>query len=168
MELSDWLADWLAAYQTDRSLFSRITVLTSTHHILERVSTHTKKDNVNFHVCSTDIIPGKDPNKKRVCRRQNTTMSQKHAGEQDEHTGAGGAFTAGPLSQNNVLDTKSQCPFNIELLTDRVSGRLFGCLTSGLTFRKIQQTQRGADWLIGWMVVVETGLSGWPSDSLVG
>lgn len=80
-------------------------------------------------------------------------MSQKHAGEQDEHTGAGGAFTAGPLSQNNVLDTKSQCPFNIELLIVRVSGRLFGW---------------GADLLIGWMVAVETGLSGWPSDSLVG
>lgn len=47
---------------------------------------------------------------KSVCFQQTERyhMCQNHARQQEDHTGAGGVFTAGPLSQNNVLDTKLQ------------------------------------------------------------
>lgn len=40
------------------------------------------------------------------CQTKHNHMYEKHAGKQEKHTGAGVAFTARPLRQNNVLETK--------------------------------------------------------------
>lgn len=50
---------------------------------------------------------------KSVCFHQtkHNHMYGQMAGKQEEHTGAGGAFTAQPHRQNNVLGTKLQSVF---------------------------------------------------------
>lgn len=66
---------------------------------------------------------------KSVCFQQTERnhMSQKNAGEQEEPTGAGGAFIAGHSEPKQCFEHKiAECPFNVELVTDRVSGWLSG------------------------------------------
>ena len=66
-------------------------------------------------------------------------MCQKHAWKQEEPTGA--AVASGPLSQNNVLETKLQCLLNIELLWDRQAEK------NRQTCARDQERCRLTDWL---------------------
>lgn len=160
--LSDWLAARLPADLTHVSSGHYCEHHSSTSvYFLKRVCTKTKKTSCRPISTSVPLTSSRAKiQRKSACFHQNY-MSQKHPGNR-KSTQVQEVYLWPDFKTKTMFWTHkiAACPFNIELLTDRVSG----WLTSGYTGRKVYGgIQRGEDWLIGCMLTV-----GWTSDSLVG